>query len=434
LKRVLIISPYFPPSNAADMQRVRMSLPYFQRYGWAADVVCVKPKHSEMLKDDLLLQSLPAAQVIYEVDAFDVKWTSKLGLGSLALRSMWYYLREVNQILRQRQYDLIYFSTTQFPITILGRYWKNKFKVPYVIDMQDPWHSDYYRDKPKYQRPPKYWFSYHLHKWLEPFAMKKVDGLISVSGDYISELKSRYQELQHVSTAIITFGFFEPDNSIAIQHAGDFPKLLDNGKINIVYIGRGGADMHRGVTPLFKALKRGLDGAPELFNKLKIYFIGTSYAPAGQGRPTILPLAEKYGVQGNVIELTNRISYYHTLATLQQADALFIPGSDDPKYTASKLYPYLLTKKPLLTILHQDSPAVNMLKACTKNAVLLTFADDEQQMNDTIFQTLSNWANGINIPIESTEAFDEFDARLLTGKQVALFETAISGLKKGLKP
>ncbi len=34
MKRVLIISPHFPPINAPDCQRVRMSLPYYRRYGW----------------------------------------------------------------------------------------------------------------------------------------------------------------------------------------------------------------------------------------------------------------------------------------------------------------------------------------------------------------------------------------------------------------
>lgn len=434
MKKVLIISPYFPPSNGADVQRVRMSLPYFEGFGWKADVVCVKQKYSEMLKDEILLQSIPAGQLIYEVEAFDIKWTSKLGLGSLALRSMWYYLREVNKILRKQHYDLIYFSTTQFPLTILGRYWKNKFKVPYVIDMQDPWHSEYYQDKPKDQRPAKYWFSYHLHKWLEPVAMKKVDGLISVSADYAGDLKSRYPEIRQVPSAIITFGFFTPDFVIASAKTDSFTSLLGTGTFNIVYTGRGGADMHQAFTPLFKALKKGQTEAPKLFKGIKIYLIGTSYAPAGTGRATIYPLAEQYGVSGSVIEVTDRISYYHALVTLQQAGALLIPGSDDPRYTASKLYPYLLTKKPLLAILHPGSPAVGVLKSCAKNPVVLTFANNGDEMVNTIYQTLYSWAKGMIASVELTEDFQQFNACTLTGRQVDLFEAAVAGFKEGLRP
>ena len=49
-RNVLIISPYFPPVNAADMQRVRMSLSYFKQYGWDAEVVTVDPRYSELVK------------------------------------------------------------------------------------------------------------------------------------------------------------------------------------------------------------------------------------------------------------------------------------------------------------------------------------------------------------------------------------------------
>jgi hypothetical protein len=79
----------------------------------------------------------------------------------------------------------------------LGAYWKKKHGIPYVIDMQDPWHSDYYKNKPKAERPKKYWISYRLNKYFEPIAMKNVDGLISVSKAYIDTLKQRYPQLQH---------------------------------------------------------------------------------------------------------------------------------------------------------------------------------------------------------------------------------------------
>ncbi|XHR93523.1 hypothetical protein ACFJIV_24885 [Mucilaginibacter sp. UC70_90] len=58
-KKLLIISPYFPPVNAADMQRVRMSLPYFAACGWEAEVVTIDDQYTDMAKDELLLQSLP---------------------------------------------------------------------------------------------------------------------------------------------------------------------------------------------------------------------------------------------------------------------------------------------------------------------------------------------------------------------------------------
>ncbi|RZL29311.1 MAG: hypothetical protein EOO96_19950, partial [Pedobacter sp.] len=132
MKKVLIISPYFPPSNTADMQRIRMSLPYFKKFGWEAEVVTVLEKHSDLSKDKLLLENIPSNIVIHQVDAFSKKFTSKFGLGSLGLRSMYFYRKHVNKLLKAKHYDLIYFSTTEFSVMILGAYWKKKYNVPYA--------------------------------------------------------------------------------------------------------------------------------------------------------------------------------------------------------------------------------------------------------------------------------------------------------------
>ena len=76
MRRVLIISPYFPPSNAADMQRVRTSLPYFKQFGWDPEVVTVDERYSEMVKDGLLTQSLPQDIKIHRVNVLSKRITA----------------------------------------------------------------------------------------------------------------------------------------------------------------------------------------------------------------------------------------------------------------------------------------------------------------------------------------------------------------------
>ena len=424
MKNVLIISPYFPPVNAADMQRVRMSLPYFTKFGWNPEVVTVDEKYTDIAQDDLLLQSVPDNIIIHRVKAFNKKWTSKLGLGSIGLRSLFYYFLNVNSLLKNKKYDLIYFSTTQFPVCILGAYWKKRFKIPYVIDMQDPWFSNYYQDKPKSQRPKKYWFSYHLNKYLEPIAMKKVDGLISVSDSYISDLKKRYPSIKNVPGQTITFGAFKPDMEIAASNKNLGERLLTQNDINIIYVGRGGNDMHSAISPVFEALQFGLKNSPQLFNKLKFYFIGTSYASSGRGVETIMPLAKKFQVENNVIEITNRISYYQTLNLLQEANALFIPGSDDPKYTASKIYPYLLTLKPILAIFNSNSSTLRILE---EYGVINSFSFDltpdlTTKINAFLCKIAANDKTEV---VYNQNAMEEYSAETITKMQVQFFEVII---------
>lgn len=423
---MLIISPNFPPSNAADMQRVRMSIPYFKEFGWDVEVVTIDPQCSDIVKDGLLLKSLPADVTIHTVKAFNKKWTSKIGLGSLAIRSLWFYKQTVNKLLRAKKFDLVFFSTTAFPVSILGAYWKKKFDVPYVIDMQDPWHSNYYKDKPKHQRPRKYWFSYWLNKHLEPIAMKSVSGLISVSESYIDDLRDRYPEMKNIPVETITFGAFAADLEIAKANKHLFGPLIDARFINLIYIGRGGQDMHRAISPLFEALKSGLQTEPEVFKKIKVYFIGTSYAPTGQGEPTIMPLAREFELENNIVEITDRISYYHTLVTLLQADALFIPGSDDPKYTASKIYPYLLTEKPLLAIFNSQSSVVEILNEYGARHVLSY--DIAKDNHIKIYDFLRKVANkDIRPEAYNSLAAQKYSAENMTKRQCLFFDHVLDG-------
>ncbi len=422
MKKVLIISPYFPPANAADMQRVRMSLPYFKELGWEAEVVTCFPKYYGSNIDSLLLECVPKDVKIHYVKALSKRLTSKIGLGSLALRSLWFFKQKVNTLLRQNNYDLIYFSTTQFPLCILGPYWKNKFKIPYVIDMQDPWHSDYYEDKPKEERPPKYWFSYRLNKYLENIAMKKVDGLIAVSAQYHHDLKTRYN--LDVPCATITFGAFDEDITIAQRNISKYPPLrTSTNKIEIGYIGRGGYDMQDSIRVLFSAFKDALTANHSYFSQFHFNFMGTSYASQGKGVKTIEPIGRALNLDKYVTENTDRIPFYQTLNTLAEMDILFICGSNDPKYTASKIFPYLMLEKPLISIFHEESSTVGIIRNCS-NATVITFQEDHQIQQEKILNFFQNYTK-TNFQLNK-KTFLPFTAKEMTVKQTTLFNNVLN--------
>ncbi|WP_316804871.1 glycosyltransferase [Pedobacter nototheniae] len=409
------------------MQRVRMSLSYFRHFGWNPEVVMVDEQYTSLLKDPLLLESIPKDIKIHKIKAFSKKWTSKFGLGSLSLRSIIFYKKYVSQLIKKEKFDLIYFSTTEFPLTILGRYWKRKFGIPYVVDMQDPWHTDYYQNKPKSERPNKYWFSYRLNKYLEPVGIKNTDGLISVSEAYINDLKNRYPQIKNIPSSTITFGAFEKDQEISLKHIKNFNPSFKTGEdfINLVYVGRGGHDLQKSLKILFKSFQLGLKQQPENFKKLRIYFIGTSYAEKGTGNKTIQPLAVKFGIEHYIFEQTDRVGFYESLSYLQNANGLIIPASDDPQYTASKIFPYILAKKPLLAIFNKQSSAAKIIENC--EAGLVADLNNEEKSipfilnflikmgNQSIEQVNTNWLE-----------FEQYSAKHMTKKQCELFDEVIA--------
>lgn len=414
------------------MQRIRTSLPYYCELGWEVEIVTVNKKYIDIVNDPLLLDSISPTIKVHKVKALTTKWTTKFGLGSLALRSLFFYRKKVNKLLASKKFDLIYFSTTQFPLCVLGAYWKRKFKVPYVIDMQDPWHTDYYKNKPRKERPKKYWFSYRLHKYLEPIAMNEVAGLTSVSTSYIEVLHQRYPKLRSKPSATITFGAFEPDFQIARRNPQQFrlPYIQKTDHFDLVYIGRGGYDMKLATEILFKAFKRGLEENINLFSKFRLHFIGTSYAPKGKGKATIGPLASEFELSSYVNEQTDRIGFYESINALKQADGLFIIGSDQAAYSASKLYPYILSEKPLLAIFHQDSSVSSIIKDCNAGQ-LINFNNSIEQSYAVLVDYLSKVKDNIS-PSINWGAFEPYTARFLTARQVDLFNEAIKKQNYGV--
>jgi hypothetical protein len=408
------------------MQRIRMSLPFYEKFGWQAEIVTIKNPDQDTPLDFFLTETVPTETIIHYVNTLKKKLTSKIGLGSAALRSLFFYRQKVSHLLKHGHYDLIFFSTTQFPLCILGAFWKKKFGVPYIIDMQDPWQSDYYINLPKHQRPKKYWFSYRLNKYLEPIAMRNVDGLMSVSQAYIDELRKRYDELKDKPAEVITFGAFDLDFSIVKKNSAKFQLVYDvtNGKKNLVYIGRGGYDMQTSVALLFDNFKKLLVKDFETFHQFHFHFIGTSYAANGTGTPTIAPIAEKLDLSAYVTEMTDRIGFFESIHNLANADGLFIIGSNSSSYTASKLYPYILSKKPLLALLHSQSSANEILNYC--NAGIGISIDD---VDDNVMQKLERYLKGViskEVIQTDWQKFEAFSAAALTSKQCDLFNRVTS--------
>ena len=363
IKRVLIISPNFPPVNSADMHRVRHSLPYFKELGWEPVVIAVEEKYVESYSlDALLLKTIPEDIEIHKIKALDVRYTRKLGLGSLSLRSYFYFQKKGDELLRQRVFDLVYFSTTSFHVMALGRRWKKKFGVPFILDIQDPWRSDFYLDKPASERPPKFFISYNIDKYLEARTLPVTDGIISVSKGYNDVFMQRYTNLVKEQFRVIPFGASYYDFEIMKRFVtGPGHVALSGDKRNIVYIGRGGHDMKFALQIIFQAFKKGLHTDPDLFAGVHFWFIGTSYAPPGTGQQTILPLAKELNIGQFVTEIPDRIPYFESLFLLQKADILLVPGSTDTAYTASKIYPYIITGKPLLAVFNSSSSVADLL-------------------------------------------------------------------------
>ncbi len=350
------------------MHRVRLLLPYLREHGVAPTVLCVHADTVACPQDPWMAEGLPLNVPVHRVPALGLGWSRIPGLGTLSYRARERLRRAGTQLLRSREFDAVYFSTTQFGIHTLGPYWKRRFGVPFFMDYQDPWVSDYYVTHPTVTPPGgrlKYGISRFLATCTEPRVLRACSGITSVSPAYPRQLADRYGSLvKHLPVLVAPFPGDRRDFLRVASDEAIRQEVFDphDGMLHWVYVGRGGHDMHRALRAIFSAVRIERLRHPAEIDRLRMHFIGTSYAAVGQGEKTIEPLALKCGVSDLVHEVTDRIPYSQSLRCLLDAQALIVPGSDDPAYTASKIYPYLLARRPLLAIFHEQSSVVDLMR------------------------------------------------------------------------
>jgi hypothetical protein len=357
--RLLIVSPAFAPANAPDSHRARLSLPHWAALGWEVEALAVRGEDVDAPQEPELLATLPAGIPIHRVRAWPRSWGKGVGVSSLSWRARGPLARAGDRLLARRKFDLVFISTSQFGIFSLGPRWRARHGVPYVLDFQDPWVTDYY-ERPGAPRPPGGW-KYRLARWLarraEPRCLRHAAGVVSVSPRYLEDFKARYAWFEPERGLVLPFP--AADTDLARLQAGnlDVPWPATPALKHLVAVGAVGPYMRESIEALCRALGQVRRDSENTARRLRLHFVGTAYAAGGPA--SVLPAAHAAGVADLVEERPARIPYLEALRWLVAADALTVIGSDDPGYVPSRLANLFWVGRPLLAI---AAPASSLAK------------------------------------------------------------------------
>lgn len=426
MRQLLVVAPSFPPVNSADMHRVRLSVPFYAEHGWAPHVLTISPDQHDGLSDPDLVRTLPQGLPLIECGALPRPLTGLVGVRNAGLRALGHLYRAGARAIRDRRIDLVYFSTTMFPVMTLGRLWQVRFGTPYVLDMQDPWKTDYRGagTTSGLRARAARW----LHGVLEPFAMRGVAGLTAVSPAYIETLRHRYPWIGDRPAACVPFGA-SPTDFEAAQALPFVNRFFGRAEGHLVglAVGRGGRDLSAAAARLFSAVRLLSDRAPGLAAP-QLVFVGTDYAAPGREQRTIEPVAQRCRAEQFVREFPSRVGYLHALRLLLEADFAVVLGSDDTAYSPSKVYPYLLSGRPIVAVLPEGSPAADVLRRAG-TAFVHSFRNGPAGSAEiaTLAEGLERFlARPTARADSSAELLAGIHARTLTGQQCAVFDAAVA--------
>ena len=253
-RRVLLVTGSYAPTMIADMQRARQLAWQLPEAGWEVEILCPGIDYQPPSCNDADSAEFfsPAAKV-HAVPQRAAALFRFFGIGNIGLRALVPLYFAGRKLLAGRRFDLVYFSTAQFPLFLLGPPWRRRFKIPYVLDLHDPIDSGA-------ATAPGSWkqrLSRLVSRFIERRAVATASGLIAVSPHYLALMQSRYadrrpQWLKLDRQAVIPFAVLPRDlEEAGVGSAGSRDA---GGAKRIVYVGTGGAVMARSFRLLCKTL------------------------------------------------------------------------------------------------------------------------------------------------------------------------------------
>jgi len=369
-RTIVVVAPSFAPSNYPPAIRTRFFASHLPEFGWRPIVLTVRPEYREEPQDPEFMALLPEFLEVIETRAIPQRLTRLLHFGDLGLRCFPFHLHQLVSLCR-RGIDAVLIPGPPWYPFCLGPILRRRFGIPYVIDYIDPWADSVGAEAITFT---KRWMSHRLALLLEGPVARNASGIVAVSEGTNDIIRKRYPGISDDRFAAIPYGF-EPHDFDAVRRSKEHSKYLAPFKqyLNLCYVGAMLPKGYGTLRALFRAVSS-LRESSRAAERLRLHFFGTNYAMGSAAKELVLPVANEEGVGEIVSEHPERIPYLEALRVLVSADLILALGSSEPHYTASKIFPNLLARRPLLAIYHEASSVCDTLRKA-RTGRLITFND-----------------------------------------------------------
>lgn len=423
MKKILMISPHFPPSNLAAVHRARLFALHLQSFGWEPVILTVHENYYEEKLDWNLEKLLQPGLRIEKTKA--MKATKPRLIGDIGLRGFWPLYRRAKELVLKEKIDFVYILIPSYYAALIGRLLHRSTGVKYGIDYIDPWVHEFAGSRKIFSRA---WLSTKLAGFLEPIAVKKASLITGVAEGYFTGVLHRNPSLaKRVVTGAMPYGGeFNDFKKLDELHLQPYLFKKEPGKIDLVYAG---VLLPRAVD-IFHSFCKILSAHRERFQHLRFHFIGTGKQLNDPNAFYVGKMAEQYeGLWQQVIfEYPQRINYLDVLIHLKASDGIFILGSTESHYTPSKVYQGVMSGKPVMALLHRQSTAKQVIESSGCGVVVgFDETDFQQVLEKELVPALNNFLQllpNYDFNKIDLEAFGEHSAKNVTAKLVTLLEEA----------
>ena len=369
MKKVLVVSYYFPPAGGSAVQRVLKFVKYLPENGWEP-VVLTAREGNYPLRDDSLSAEIPDHVRIFRTPAPDLyrmyglmgkTLTPEVELSALGDRdtgktpakkfALWirsaFFIPDARvgwlpfalwkglRLIRKENIDVIFTTSPPFTTALVGGLLSLFSKRPWVSDYRDPWTQAYFY----FPRPG---VSKLFEEFLERRLLRKADRIISINEKIVLRLKDKYRMPESDKWVVIPNGY-DPE---------DFERLSpsENDVYTVLYAGTVHATMHPG--PVLEAMAGLLARNPDLKGRMRLDVIG-------RVSPDTLGLFANPDFR-SLVRLVPHMPHRQCLQAMVNADLLLLLIPDTPcneLIVTGKIFEYLRSGRPVLCLSEQGDAA-----------------------------------------------------------------------------
>lgn len=421
MKKVLVITYYWPPAGGGGVQRWLKFSKYLRNYGWEPIIYTAEGGESAM-EDPGLVKEIPEGIEEIRVPIWEpyslykkitgkkkdekvysgfITENKKASLGqklSVWIRGNFFIpdarkfwikpsIKYLTKYLKEHQVDAIISNGPPHSTHMIALGLKRKFNLPWLADFRDPWTNiDFYDQLMLTGLADK------KHKRLEKNVLQKADKVVTVSWSWAEDFKNIVDR----EIEVITNGY----------DAADFPDkdwpLTSEFMITQV----GSMNKDRDVKTLWKVLEEMCNSNSSLNKQLKIKLIG----PVDHA---ILNHIEAAGLSDK-LEKINSVPHNEVIEHLCTSQVLLLPLNNTPNIAGvipGKLYEYLAARRPILCIGSPKGDSARIINE-TNGGSVADF-DDAETIRSIINRYFESFQNG-NLKIDSTN-IEQYSREKLAG-------------------
>ena len=432
MKRVLIITYYWPPSGGSGVQRWLKMSKYLPEYGWQPVIYTAEnaeyPVEDPSLEKDVCSEAEVIRRPIVEPYAIYKKfsglkeedrikvgfasesrkneWKEKLSIwirGNLFIpdaRCFWIKpsVRYLKQYLKEHPVDAIISTGPPHSMHLIALKLKKSLNIPWIADFRDPWTEiDFYDELHLTHLADR-----KQHK-LEHEVLTKADKVVTVSWSWAQGLG----RLGSRNVRVIQNGYDWSD-SYDVK-----PKSFSSG-FTLTHLGVIGSA--RNAPTLWEALEELKSNSADFSKALKIRLIG-------QVDQSVTDYLNRCSLMENT-EIIPHVPHNEVQQFQLTSQMLLLLVNNTPNakgILTGKLYEYLASGRPILCIGPEDGDAARLLKE-TQAGTIVDF-DDKDKMKQVILDYYQRYkTNGL--PDNETTSIEKYSRKALAGEYAKLLGKA----------